>query len=92
MQEFAIQAETLREAWEQGLQQGLNQVAVNMLYEGIDVNLVAKLTGLTIEQVKDLQLNELDDAHVVKDFMELSESSLSKIWLNLEEDEAWKDL
>jgi hypothetical protein len=92
MQEFAIQPQTIREAWEQGLQQGLNQVAVNMLYEGIDVNLVAKLTGLTIEQVKDLQLNELDDAHVVKDFMELSESSLSKIWLNPEEDEAWKDL
>lgn len=92
MQEFAIQPKTIREAWEQGLQQGLNQVAVNMLYEGIDVNLVAKLTGLTIEQVKDLQLNQLDDAHIVKDFMELSESSLSKIWLNLEEDEAWKDL
>ncbi len=92
MQEFAIQDKTVREAWEQGLQQGLNQVAVNMLYEGIDINLVAKLTGLTIEQVKDLQLNELDDAHLVKDFMELSESSLSKVWLNPEEDEAWKDL
>jgi hypothetical protein len=92
MQEFAIQAKTVRDAWEQGLQQGITQVAVNMLHEGIDINLVAKLTGLTIEQVKDLQLSELDDAHVVKDFMELSESSLSKVWLNLEEDEAWKDL
>lgn len=92
MREFAIEPKTIHEAWEQGLQQGLNQVAVNMLYEGIDINLVAKLTGLTIEQIKDLQLNDLDDAHIVKDFMELSESSLSKVWLNPEEDEAWKDL
>ncbi|BAZ15037.1 hypothetical protein NIES4071_69070 [Calothrix sp. NIES-4071] len=92
MREFAIQAKTIREAWEQGLQQGLNQVAVNMLYEGIDINLVAKLTGFTIEQIKDLQISELDDSHIVKDFMELSESSLNKVWLNPEEDEAWKYL
>ncbi|MBW4602483.1 MAG: hypothetical protein KME29_23685 [Calothrix sp. FI2-JRJ7] len=88
MQEFVIQAKTLREAWEQGL----TQVAVNMLHEGIDINLVAKLTGFTIEQVKDLQIYDLDDFYIVKDFMELSESLLSKVWLNLEEDEAWKDL
>lgn len=54
--------------------------------------LVVKLTGLTIEQVKDLQLNELDDAHLVKDFIELSQSSLNKVWLNVDEDEAWKYL
>ncbi|MBE9212290.1 hypothetical protein IQ247_06130 [Plectonema cf. radiosum LEGE 06105] len=51
MSEGVIEAKTLREAWEQGLQQGLIQVAENMLYEGIDLTLVAKLTGLSVEKV-----------------------------------------
>jgi len=93
MYEGAIKANTLREAWEQGLQQGLIQVAVNMLHEGIDLILVAKLTGLSVEKIHSLQANDTDDTQtVVEDFLELSESSLSKIWLTPEEDEAWKEL
>jgi hypothetical protein len=46
MHDSAIQSQSLREAWEQGLQQGLTQVALNMLHEGIDLALVVKLTGL----------------------------------------------
>ncbi|NJM71629.1 MAG: hypothetical protein HC862_16245 [Scytonema sp. RU_4_4] len=93
MHDFAIQPKTLREAWEQGLQQGLNQVALNMLREGIDLTLVAKLTGLPLERVKNLQATNADDSQIlVKDFLKLSESSLNKVWLDPEEDEAWKDL
>ena len=93
MQDSVIRPATLREAWEQGLQQGLNQVALNMLREGIDLSEVAKLTGLSIERVKSLQDTDSDDSQaLVKDFLELSESSLNKIWLSPEEDEAWKDL
>ena len=93
MQDSVIRPATLREAWEQGLQQGLNQVALNMLREGIDLAQVAKLTGLSIEGVKSLQDTDSDDSQgLVKDFLELSESSLNKIWLSPEEDEAWKDL
>ena len=93
MQDSVIRPATLREAWEQGLQQGLNQVALNMLREGIDLAQVAKLTGLSIERVKSLQDTDSDDSQaLVKDFLELSESSLNKIWLSPEEDEAWKDL
>ncbi|MDB9466799.1 hypothetical protein PN480_20305 [Dolichospermum circinale CS-1225] len=33
-----------------------------------------------------------DDKILVKEFLEISESSLNKIWLDPEEDEAWKDL
>jgi hypothetical protein len=89
----AIQPETLREAWEQGLQQGLTQVALNMLRENIDLPIVANLTGLSLEIVKDLQASELDNSRtLVSDFLKLSESSLNKVWLNPEEDEAWKDL
>lgn len=89
----AIQTKTLRDAWQQGLQHGLTQVALNMLREGIDLALVAKLTGLPLEKVQNLQASDLENSQtIVKDFLELSESSLSKVWLNTEEDEAWKDL
>lgn len=89
----AIRFESLRAAWEQGWQQALTQVAQNMLREGIDLTLVAKLTGLPVEIVQNLRTGEVDDSQIlIKDFLELSESSLSKIWLDPEEDEAWKDL
>ncbi|MEH2237977.1 hypothetical protein [Nostoc sp.] len=93
MHNSASQSKTLREAWEEGLQQGLTQVALNMLHEGIDLGIVAKLTGLQLEKVKNLQASDSVYSQIlVKDFLELSESSLKKIWLNPEEDEAWKDL
>ncbi len=64
-----------------------------MLREDIDLALVAKLTGLPLERVKGLQVSNLDDSQsLVKDFLELSESSLNKVWLDPEEEKAWKDL
>ena len=93
MRELALQSQSLREAWEQGLQEGLTQVALNMLQEGIDLSLVAKLTNLPLEKIQNLQVSNVDDFEIlVKDFLELSESSLNKVWLEPEEDEAWKDL
>ncbi|WP_373528557.1 hypothetical protein [Nostoc sp.] len=93
MYDFAIQSKTLRAAWEQGMQQGLTQVALNMLHEGIDLALVAKLTGLPLEIVKSLSDNDsVNSQIIVKYFLQLSESSLNKVWLDSEEDEAWKDL
>jgi len=93
MYDSVVKPTTLDEAWEQGLQQGLVQVARNMLCEGIALSQVAKFTGLSIEQVVSLQKNQLDDSQtLVKDFLELSESSLNEIWLDPEEDEAWKNL
>jgi predicted transposase YdaD len=85
---------TLHEAWEQGLQQGVIQVALNMVRDGLDLAQVAKLTGLPIESVKKLQVvNDPEDSQaLVQEFLSLSESSLNKIWLTPEEDEAWKDL
>lgn len=93
MHDSATQPQILRAAWEQDLQQGLTQVALNMLEEGIDLALVAKLTGLSLARVKNLQTHDADNSQVlVKYFLELSESSVSKIWLDSEEDEAWKNL
>ncbi|WP_392533544.1 hypothetical protein [Nostoc sp. C117] len=93
MHEFASQPKTLDEAWEQGIEHGLTQVAFNMLHEGIDLALVAKLTGLPLQKVKTLQVSDSINSQIlVRDFLELSESSLNKIWLSPEEDDAWKDL
>lgn len=92
MHDSVIKPTTLEEAWQQGLQQGLTQVALNILREGIDIAQVTKLTGLPIERIVSLQNNDLDDQTLVKDFLELSESSLNKIWLDPQEDEAWKNL
>jgi hypothetical protein len=93
MGELAIESQSLREAWEEGLQHGLTQVALNMLREGIDLYLVSKLTDLSLERVQTLQVTDVDDSQtLVKDFLQLSESSLNKVWLEAEEDEAWKDL
>ena len=92
MYNFAVQPETLGVAWEQGLQHGLTQVALNMLREGIDLALVA-ITGLSFENVENLQASDSANSQLmVKDFLESSESSLNKVWLTPEEDEAWKDL
>ncbi|MBA3920380.1 MAG: hypothetical protein H0X31_01205 [Nostocaceae cyanobacterium] len=93
MHDSVIKPTRLREAWEQGLQQGLTQVALNMLKEGIDLLQVAKLTGLPLKRLNNLQAGAPDDSDkLFKDFQELSESSLNKVWLSPEEDEAWKDL
>ncbi|MBE9235557.1 hypothetical protein IQ227_05765 [Anabaena aphanizomenioides LEGE 00250] len=93
MNNLSIQVQTLQEAWEKGLQQGLTLVAVNMLREDIDLDFIVKLTGLPLEVVKNLQTVDIDDDKIlVKEFLAMSESSLNKVWLDPEEDEAWKDL
>ena len=93
MNNLSIPAQTLQEAWEKGLQQGLTKVAINMLREGIELDFIVKLTGLPLAVVKNLQPVDIDDDKIiVKEFLEMSESSLNKIWLDPEEDEAWKDL
>ena len=93
MNNLSIPVQTLQEAREKVLQQDLTQVAVNMLREGIELDFIVKLTGLPLEVVKNLQAVDTDDdKRLVKEFLEVSESSLNKIWLVPEEDEAWKDL
>ncbi len=43
-------------SWEQkGAQQALEEVALNSLREGLSVEMVVKITGLTVERVQQLQ-------------------------------------
>lgn len=84
---------TPSEAWEQGLQQGIAQVARNMLREGIDFTQIVRLTGLSTDRLQSLQISDSDESQqIAREFMELSESALNEVWLNPEEDEAWKNL
>ena len=89
------QSAILREVWEQGWQNALTQVALNMLRSKIDPAQVAMLTGLSIERVHLIHLeagNLEDSSQLVRDWQNMSESSLAEIWLNEEEDRAWQDL
>jgi predicted transcriptional regulator len=81
-----------REAWERGLQQGIAQIAQNMLREGIDLTQIVRLTGLSTDRLQSLQSEADESQQIVREFMELSESALDEVWLNPEEDEAWKNL
>lgn len=44
-----------QEIWEKATQENMRRVAVNLLSEGISINLIARVTGLSIEQVQQLQ-------------------------------------
>ncbi|MBN2617955.1 MAG: hypothetical protein JXR64_06550, partial [Spirochaetales bacterium] len=46
--------ELKREAREQGLEQGLVKVALNLLKEGAEFQFVSKVTGLSIKTLKKL--------------------------------------
>ena len=89
------QSAILREVWEQGWQNGLTQVALNMIRAKIDPAHVATLTGLSPERVNLICLdvgNPGQSEQLIKDWQNQSESSLAEVWLNEEEDRAWEDL
>jgi predicted transposase/invertase (TIGR01784 family) len=46
--------EGLKQGKEEGLKQGKEEMARNMLKEGLDINLILKISGLTIEEIKKL--------------------------------------
>jgi hypothetical protein len=89
------QSAILREAWEQGWQNGLTQVALNMIRAKIDPDQVATLTGLSIERVNSIYLdivNPAQSTQLMRDWQNQSESSLAEVWLNDDEDRAWEYL
>ena len=89
------QSAILREVWEQGWQNGLTQVALNMLQAKIDPAQVATLTGLSTERINSIHqeaANLENFSQLDRDWQNMSESSLAEVWLNEEEDKAWQDL
>ena len=54
MQESVTYQAIKAEGKAEGSQEALRQVAINLLREGIGISVVARLTGLSIEQVQPL--------------------------------------
>jgi hypothetical protein len=95
MESSISQSPILREIWEQGWQNALTQVAINMLRSQIPPAQIASLTGLTIDRVNLIErsvVNTEQSSQVFRDWQNLSETSLAQVWLNEEEDKAWQDL
>jgi hypothetical protein len=89
------QSAILREVWEQGWQNGLTQVALNMIRAKIDPAQVATLTGLSPERVNLIYLevaNPDQSVQLMRNWQNQSEPSLAEVWLNDEEDRAWEYL
>ncbi|RUT08564.1 hypothetical protein DSM106972_017320 [Dulcicalothrix desertica PCC 7102] len=43
---------------EEGAEQKTRQIVVNLLKEGVSIDLVAKATGLTVEQIQQIQASQ----------------------------------
>jgi hypothetical protein len=95
MESSISQSPILREIWEQGWQNALTQVAINMLRAQIPRSEIASLTGLTLDRVNLIErsvVNPEQSSPIFRDWENLSETSLAQVWLNEEEDIAWQDL
>jgi predicted transposase YdaD len=42
---------------DEGRSEGIRRVAINLLREGMSVEMVARVTGLTVEQVQQLEIS-----------------------------------
>ena len=68
---------------------------MNRLLAKIDSAKIAVITGLSINQVHSIEpesANITESSQLARDWQSLSERSLQEVWLNEEEDQAWKDL
>lgn len=52
----------VEESREEVREETVRLVAVNMLKEGMSIEVVAKVTGLTVEQVQQLQTTEAENS------------------------------
>ncbi|MEM7555108.1 MAG: Rpn family recombination-promoting nuclease/putative transposase [Cyanobacteria bacterium P01_A01_bin.84] len=50
-----------QEGRQEGIQEATRKIAVNMLKEGLSIDLIAKATGLTIEEVEQLQAHNQEE-------------------------------
>ncbi|RCJ18477.1 hypothetical protein A6770_33125 [Nostoc minutum NIES-26] len=62
MRESVIYKSILTEGKEEGIELGVRRVAVNLLKENMPVEMVSKVTGLTIEQVQSLVTTDIEQS------------------------------
>lgn len=61
MRESVTYQAILDEGRADGIQEGIRLVAVNLLREGTSIETVAKVTGLTVEQVQQLEITNSEN-------------------------------
>lgn len=61
MRESVIYQSILEEGREEGLEQATQKIAANMLSKGVSVESVMEFTGLTLEQVQQLQTQQSEN-------------------------------
>ncbi len=62
MRESVIYQSILSEGKEEGIELGVHRVAVNLLKEKMPIEMVSKVTGLTIEQVQSLLITDVEQS------------------------------
>lgn len=60
MQELVTYQSLLAEGRAEGVEEGIRRVAIDMLKEGMLIKVVTRVTGLTVEQVQQLQIAEAE--------------------------------
>ncbi|MCC5620434.1 hypothetical protein [Nostoc sp. CHAB 5715] len=45
---------------EEGIEEGIRRVAINLLREGMSVEVVVRVTGLSVEQINQIKITEVD--------------------------------
>ncbi|WP_334907039.1 hypothetical protein [Nostoc sp.] len=59
MRESVIYQDILQEGLAQGIEQKAQEIVIKMINKGIDIETIVDVTGLTIEQVQQLQVKTL---------------------------------
>lgn len=52
--------EGIQEGKQEGIQEGKQEVAINLLTEGMAIEVIARITGLSVEVVQELQRQQAD--------------------------------
>ncbi|MBG1271948.1 Rpn family recombination-promoting nuclease/putative transposase [Nostoc sp. WHI] len=56
----ALIAEGRAEGIEEGIEEGIRRVAINLLREGMSIEVVVRVTGLSVEQINQIKMTEID--------------------------------
>jgi len=60
MQESVTYQALIAEGREEGIEEGIRRVAINLLREGMSVEVVVRVTGLSVEQINQIKMTEID--------------------------------
>lgn len=60
MQESVTYQALIAEGRAEGIEEGIRRVAINLLREGMSIEVVVRVTGLSVEQINQIKMTEID--------------------------------